>query len=166
MTGQRQLAAALGTTRLPNSGVGQPDVRVPGWAVQVKTRAELPGWLWSAVDQAARDAGPGEAPCVVLAEVTPGRKARRLAVLAFDDFVSLIGGASDPEAPGTASGGADCDKMRDKSPPDRSKTDTRPPQPRSVKPSPWPCRRPPRSRYRTVRTPEKGAVTGRRTHGE
>ncbi len=70
---ERQIAAALGGVRLPNTGAGQCDVRAPGWAVQVKTRATLPGWLWAAVDQAERDAGPDEAPAVVLSEVTAGR---------------------------------------------------------------------------------------------
>ena len=71
--------------------------------MQVKTRATLPGWLWAAVDQAARDAGPDEAPAVVLSEVTAGRKARRLVVLGFADFAALIGGTD--RAP-PATGGA------------------------------------------------------------
>ncbi len=63
---EREIAAALGAQRIANNGAGQPDVRVRGWAVQVKTRAELPAWLWAAVDQAHRDAAPGERPAVVL----------------------------------------------------------------------------------------------------
>jgi hypothetical protein len=88
---ERQIAAALGSRRIPNSGAGQPDIRTPsGWAVQVKTRGELPAWLWAAVDQARRDAGPGERPAVVLSEVTPGRRARRLVVLDFDAWAADI----------------------------------------------------------------------------
>ncbi len=89
---ERQIAAALGGQRLPNSGIGQPDVRLPGFALQIKTRRELPGWLWAAVDQAARDAGPGESPAVVLNEVRAGVKARRLVVIDFDLFGRLIAG--------------------------------------------------------------------------
>jgi len=46
---ERQIAAALGTHRLPNVGRGQPDCRAGGIAYQVKTRATLPGWLWAAL---------------------------------------------------------------------------------------------------------------------
>ena len=60
-------------------------------ALQVKTRETLPGWLWAAVDQAARDAGPDERPAVVLNAVAQGRKARRLVVLDLDHFAALIG---------------------------------------------------------------------------
>ncbi len=80
---EREVAAALGTRRLPNSGGGQPDLRAGGWAVQVKTRASVPAWLWAVLAQAARDAGEGERPAVVLAEVSQGRKARRLVMLDF-----------------------------------------------------------------------------------
>ena len=90
---ERQVAAALGGRRLPNVGTGQPDVRLPGWGLQVKTRHELPAWLWAAVDQAARDAGPDERPAVVLNEVRAGVKARRLVVLDLDHFAALIGAA-------------------------------------------------------------------------
>jgi len=53
---EREIAAALGGVRLPNSGRGQPDVLAGNLAVQVKTRATLPAWLVAALDQAARDA--------------------------------------------------------------------------------------------------------------
>jgi len=89
---ERQVAKALGGQRLPNIGRGQCDVRAPGWALQVKTRTALPGWLWAAMDQAERDVGPDEAPAVVLCEVKAGRKAKRLAVLDFDRFAALIAG--------------------------------------------------------------------------
>ncbi len=90
---ERAVAAALGGVRLPNTGAAQCDVRLPGWAVQVKTRTELPAWLWSAVEQATRDAGPDERPAVELNEVAQGRKARRLVVLDLELFAALIAGA-------------------------------------------------------------------------
>ncbi len=88
---EREIAAALGGRWLPNTGASQCDVRAPGWAVQVKTRTALPAWLWSAVQQATRDAGPDERPAVVLNEVRAGVKARRLVVLDFAAFAALIG---------------------------------------------------------------------------
>jgi len=88
---ERQVATALGGQRLPNIGRGQPDVRAPGGlAIQVKTRAALPDWLWAAMDQADRDAGPDETAAVVLAEVVAGRKAKRLLVVEFGAFVALL----------------------------------------------------------------------------
>jgi len=87
---ERRVAAAVGGQRLPNNGAGQPDVRTPGWAIQVKTRTALPDWLWAAMDQSTRDAGPGETAAVVLCEVTPGRKAKRLVVLEFGAFAALV----------------------------------------------------------------------------
>jgi hypothetical protein len=87
---ERETARALGTTRLPNSGAGQPDCRPPGWAVQVKTRATVPDWLFVALDQATRDAGPGERAAVVLVNVSQGVKARRLVLLPWADFVALV----------------------------------------------------------------------------
>jgi hypothetical protein len=95
---ERAVAAALGTRRLPNNGQGQPDIRAPGWALQVKTRKKLPAWLTEAMTQAARDAGPAERAAVVLAEVSQGRKARRLVVLTFEDWCALV-------VPGKSTGG-------------------------------------------------------------
>jgi hypothetical protein len=88
---ERQIAAALGTRRLPNNGQGQPDIRVPGWALQVKTRKMLPAWLTEAMTPAARDADPAERAAVVLVEVSQGRKARRLVVLEFATWQDLAG---------------------------------------------------------------------------
>lgn len=98
---ERQIAAALGGVRLPNTGAGQCDVRVPGWALQVKTRATLPAWMWSAVAQAERDAGEHETAAVVLAEVKPGRRARRVVCLDFERFAALIAGGTTQNYPET-----------------------------------------------------------------
>jgi hypothetical protein len=59
--------------------------------LQVKTRKTLPAWLWAAIEQAARDAGPEERAAVVLAEVSQGRKARRLVVIEFETWQALAG---------------------------------------------------------------------------
>jgi hypothetical protein len=87
---ERQIAAALGAHGLPNNGVGQPDIRAHDWAMQVKTRKQIPAWLWAAVDQAERDAGAGERLAVVLSEVTRGTRARRLVVLDFDAWAADV----------------------------------------------------------------------------
>ena len=87
---ERAIAMALRSTRIPNNGAGQPDIRAYGWAVQVKTRKQIPAWLWAAVDQAQRDACAGERPAVVLSEVTPGKRARRLVVLDFDAWAADV----------------------------------------------------------------------------
>ncbi len=95
---EREIASALGTHRLPNIGIGQPDCRAGGVSYQIKTRVALPTWLTSAMAQATRDADPGELPVVILNEVTQGTKARRLAVLDFADWCALIAGP-DPDHP-------------------------------------------------------------------
>lgn len=87
---EREIAAALGGVRLPNSGRGQCDVRCPGYAVQVKTRKAFPAWLLAAVAQARNDADPGELPVVVLSEVRPGVKARRLVVIEFETWQAMM----------------------------------------------------------------------------
>jgi hypothetical protein len=87
---EREIARALGTERIPNSGYGQPDVRVPGYAIQVKTKKVLPAWLMAFLDQATRDAGPGETPVVVISEVSQGKKARRLVLMHFEDWVNDV----------------------------------------------------------------------------
>ena len=87
---QREIARALGTKRLPDDEDGQPDLRLAGWAVRVVTRATTPRWLWSQLDRAARDAEPGERLAVVLSDVVQGRKARRLVLLDFDEWRSLV----------------------------------------------------------------------------
>ncbi len=84
---ERDIAALLGGVRLPNIGRGQPDVRAPGLAGQVKTMKALPLWLVAAVDQSERDADAGELPIVVLNEVRQGVRARRLLVV---DLATLL----------------------------------------------------------------------------
>ena len=65
---EREIAALLGGIRLPNSGRGQPDVLVGNLAFQVKTTKALPAWLTAAMEQATRDAAPGQLPAVILSE--------------------------------------------------------------------------------------------------
>lgn len=87
---EREIARTLGTERLPNSGAGQPDCRAGGVAYQIKTTKALPAWLRDAVAQAARDAGDGERPVVILNEVRQGVTASRLAVVSWDVWCLLL----------------------------------------------------------------------------
>src|SRR5919202_3304144 len=87
---EREIARALGTARIPNTGRAGADLKLPGWALQVKTRTTLPAWLIAAVEQAQRDAGADERAAVVLTAVSQGRKARRLVVLDFDTWRTLL----------------------------------------------------------------------------
>lgn len=88
---ERSVAARLGGIRLPNNGRGQPDVRAPGLAVQVKTMQQMPLWLTAAVAQATRDADPGELPIVVFCVAARGRTTRRLLVVDLDALTTWQG---------------------------------------------------------------------------
>ncbi len=87
---ERLIARALGARRLPSAGYGQPDCRPPGWAVSILTRATVPGWLWDSLDRAARYRVNGERSAVVLTAVSQGVQARRLVLLDFEEFASLV----------------------------------------------------------------------------
>lgn len=86
----------MGTERNPNTGLPCADADTDLFAMQIKTRLSLPGWLWAAVDQARGDAG-GKVPIVVLSEVRPGVKARRLVVVEWGDWLDLHGPAGTVE---------------------------------------------------------------------
>lgn len=90
---ERMVARALGVRRLPGAGYGRPDCRPPGWAVAILTRATAPGWLWEALARAGRHRAEGERAAVVLTAVSQGVRTRRLVVLGFEDFATLVRGA-------------------------------------------------------------------------
>jgi len=94
---ERIVARSLGARRLPGAGHGQPDCRPPGWAVAILTRATAPGWLWDALDRAGRQRATGERAAVVLTAVSQGVRARRLVLLDFEEFASLVQGAQKRE---------------------------------------------------------------------
>lgn len=94
------MAKALGAARAMEASGNDGSFRLPGWALRIKTRATAPAWLWAALDQAARDAGPDEYPAVVLAHVSQGRKARRLVLLDFAHFRALVGGEDGEQSAG------------------------------------------------------------------
>lgn len=98
---ERETAKALGTTRIPNNGFGQPDLVVPSRgirpaiAVQVKTRAAIPAWFSDAVEQSVLDAtntDESTIPAVVVVHAPgSGVKKRRYVILRFEDAVKLLG---------------------------------------------------------------------------
>ncbi len=95
---EREIAARLNKTRLPNNGTTQADCRIDGVAYQVKTRTALPSWLTNAMSQPERDCHEGERPAVILSHISQGRKARRLVVLPFEHLTALTGRGS-PDHP-------------------------------------------------------------------
>lgn len=85
---ERSLAAILGGVRIPNSGFGQPDVVAGNLAIQLKYRKNgIPQWILDAVDQSKIDAGEGQMAVLVLHSASPGKKARRLAVVELEDLL-------------------------------------------------------------------------------
>ena len=87
---ERQVAAALGTTRNPNNGRRQADIDAGPFAVEHKTRKTIPAWLTSALRQASASAD-GRTPIVVLTHVRQGVKAKRYVVLDFSDWAAWHG---------------------------------------------------------------------------
>jgi len=86
------IAARLGGQRIPVSGRGrgdQPDIAHPTFAVEVKLRGSLPGWLTGAAAQAKASARGDQTPLVVL-HVSGARHRDDLCVLALSDLVALI----------------------------------------------------------------------------
>ena len=91
---ERIVAKALGSHRNPNNGTKQADITTTDgkWAVEHKKRIALPNWLWDALDQAiaAAESGEGERPLVILTQSRRGVKAKRLAVMRFEDFLEVL----------------------------------------------------------------------------
>src|SRR4051794_26094792 len=102
---ERQIAGRLGGRRVPVTGRGRgdaPDVAHPALAVEVKHRRALPGWLRTALAQAAASARPGQVPIVVL-HTAGVRHADDLVLLRLADFVAGYG-ATGLELTASASG--------------------------------------------------------------
>jgi hypothetical protein len=90
---ERAVASALGGRRVPITGRARgdvADVACPLFAVEVKSRLELPGWLLTAMAQAKASARGEQVPIVVLHEV--GRRhAGDVVLLRLADFAALHG---------------------------------------------------------------------------
>ncbi len=86
---ERQVAAAIGGTRVPITGRQRgdaPDVEHPLFAIEIKTRAKFPGWLHNAMHQAEACATDNSKwPVVILIE--NGRPiTEAFVVTRFSDF--------------------------------------------------------------------------------
>ncbi|TMB70442.1 MAG: hypothetical protein E6J43_01945 [Chloroflexi bacterium] len=91
---ERQVAAALGSRRNPNSGEHRTDIDAGPFAVEHKARKSMPKWLTGALQQARNSAGD-RTPVVVLTQVSQGRKAQRYVVLDFSDWADWHGDAQE-----------------------------------------------------------------------
>ena len=88
---EREIARALGARRNPNTGEFRADINAGPWCIESKKRKTLPAWLTGAMRQAVRAAVEGETPLVVLTEVSRGRKAERLVLMRWDDWLAWHG---------------------------------------------------------------------------
>jgi hypothetical protein len=86
---ERQIASDFGVQRNPNNGRAQSDLDVPGFSVESKKRAKLPAGFLAAMAQSRRNCKPGRLSVSIFSHVTPGRKAKRYAVLEYEDFLAL-----------------------------------------------------------------------------
>lgn len=66
---ERRTARRLSGVRTGNRGTATADVQAGRYAVECKSRKELPGWLLDAMNQARRNAGEGQTGIVVLHQV-------------------------------------------------------------------------------------------------
>ncbi len=88
---ERVVAKDFGTHRLPNTGEHRLDISAGPWAIEHKLRKRLPVLLWKAMQQAQGGAQDGQTPIVVLTEASRGRKAQRLVVMRYEDFMQWHG---------------------------------------------------------------------------
>lgn len=86
---EREIAACLGGQRVPINGRKGADVAHPLLAIEVKSRATLPGWLRQAIGQAIAVASEGQLPVAVLHEVGT-RHGADLVLLRLCDFKRVL----------------------------------------------------------------------------
>ena len=89
---ERKTARLLGAERNPNTGRSQADITAGPFCVEHKSRKVLPKWLLEALEQARRNAAPGQTPVVVLSWAPgQGRKVQRYVMLRFEDWAEWHG---------------------------------------------------------------------------
>ncbi len=89
---ERQVAAALGTTRSGTAGTPGADVLTEQWAIECKSWRRLPVRVVGALAQAERSATAGRTPAAVLHQVG-ARHDADLVVMRWKDFADLLIGA-------------------------------------------------------------------------
>lgn len=95
---ERDVAALLGGHRNANNGQRQTDIEAGPWAIEHKTRQDLPQWFTRMMEQAVAGAKPGKTPLAVI-DLCAGRghKTERFVVLRFSDFQDWHGKLSQSE---------------------------------------------------------------------
>jgi len=90
---EKGVARALHGVRVSNQRLGMAtcDVEAGMFAVEVKSRKELPAWLLDAVAQAKTNARDGRVPIVVLHKTGTRYDTSSLVIMEICDFVDLHG---------------------------------------------------------------------------
>lgn len=86
---ERAIAKILGGTRIPINGRKGPDIAHPRLAVEVKSRTDLPAYLWEWLGQAAEGAEAGKTPIVVLHRAGKSHLVDDLVVMRLADLPRL-----------------------------------------------------------------------------
>lgn len=87
---ERAIAAILGGKRIPINGRKGPDVAHATLSVEVKSRTDLPDYLWAWLDQAADGAPEGRTPIVVLHRAGRAHREDDLVVLRLAHLVGMM----------------------------------------------------------------------------
>ena len=88
---ERRTARRLSGVRNGNTGKPTSDVTAGPWAIECKSRKDLPAWLLDAMTQARRNAGAGQTGLVVLHQVG-GRSDKDIVCMTLADFTAWAGG--------------------------------------------------------------------------
>ncbi len=87
---ERAIAAILGGKRIPVNGRKGPDIEHPLLSIEVKSRSELPSYLWEWMGQAMDGAPEDKVPAVVLHRARHSHIDDDLVVVRLSDFVELV----------------------------------------------------------------------------
>ena len=87
---ERRTARRLSGVRNGNRGTATADVEAGAWAVECKSRKQLPTWLLDAMAQAKRNATRGTVGIVVLHKVGQ-RSDNDIVCLTMADFQAIAG---------------------------------------------------------------------------
>lgn len=93
---ERATAAMLGTKRNGNTGHNTSDCETELWAIECKSRQEVPLWLTAAMAQARRNAKPGQTPLVVLHKVG-WRHTEDMVIMSRANFEAWLGTLKETE---------------------------------------------------------------------
>jgi hypothetical protein len=89
---ERAIAAILGGKRIPVTGRKGPDIAHPQLSVEVKSRTDLPQYLWEWLAQAADGAEESKVPVVVLHRSGRVHAQDDLVVMRIGELLRLLEG--------------------------------------------------------------------------